>query len=100
MVGLNLSKPKKQNSQSEQNHWNRHESSETKIATGFALLFPGVLLLLLLLLLLLCLFVCLFVFFCCKLRNVSYQEHSEFVRGFSLPCVCSVIDHILTSSVI
>ena len=60
MVGLNLSKPKKQNSQSEQNHWNRHESSETKIATGFALLFPGVLLLLLLLLLLLCLFVCLF----------------------------------------
>ena len=54
MVGLNLNKPREQNSQSEQNHWNRYESSETKIATDFALLFTGILLLLLL-----CLFVCL-----------------------------------------
>jgi len=54
MVGLNLNKPREQNSQSEQNHWNRYESSETKIPTEFALLFTGILLLLLL-----CLFVCL-----------------------------------------
>lgn len=39
MMGLNLNIPKEQNSQSEQNHWNRCESSETKIPTDFALLF-------------------------------------------------------------